>query len=173
MRRLIVDDAATGSFDQELAAGGAPADAFFARLARALDEGFLPIADPEHDAEARVPVVGYVYAPAGATLPLGFAVVKQFPLGCYELWLAGIAPAHRGQGHGRRMLGALLHSAAGPATQVARCNLASGYCVAMTRVLTAVGFAVIRQTPQLRWFVRADAPAWMAQAIATAPLRPA
>jgi len=168
LRSMIRNGAATGSFDPALAGDSRESSLFFANLRRALTHGFVVEEDPgSGDFLARA-VPGYVYVPdrLGANhRPIGFGLFKAGKLG-FELWLAGVEEAWRGHGHGRAMIAALLNTTPGRQAFVVRLNTFGRASPAMAHLLTSMGYACVRETPEHTWFLRHDAPA-----VVGAPLR--
>jgi hypothetical protein len=160
LRALIREGAAEGSFDRGLAAESAEATEFFDKLKRALVTGYFVEHDPRSGRIDTVAVPGYVFWPddrEGSMPPVGFGLFRALEDG-YELWLAGLEFARRGDGQGRALLEALLATPPGQKTHVVRVQRASRYVPQVTHLLASLRFANAGDTARLRWFVHADAP---------------
>jgi ribosomal protein S18 acetylase RimI-like enzyme len=138
----------------------AEASEFFEKLKRALVTGYFV----EHDARTgridTVAVPGYVFWPDdrhSGMPPVGFGLFRALD-GGYELWLAGLEFARRGDGHGRALLEALFATPSGQRTYVVRVQRASRYVPQVTHLLQSMRFTPVGDTARLRWFVRDDAP---------------
>jgi ribosomal protein S18 acetylase RimI-like enzyme len=171
LRALIRDGAREGSFEADLGRDSARADRFFAELRQALKAGYFVVEDRQTGEMKTVPVPGYVYWPdetAATSAPIGFGLFRAAPGGGYELWLAGVESAVRGQGHGRAMLAALFATPTGKQTRFVRVRRASQYAPAVVRLLAEHGFTATRETQNESWFVRAEPYAQAARASADA-----
>jgi hypothetical protein len=105
LRTLIRQGAQDGSFDKELGGASPEAEAFFAKLKRALVTGYF-VEEARNGRIETVAVPGYVFWPddrTSGTQPVGFGLFRAIDSG-YELWLAGIDLGVRGGGHGRQLL---------------------------------------------------------------------
>jgi hypothetical protein len=167
LRSLIRRSAAEGSFDRELSADTPAAEAFFAKLKRALVTGYFVEEHPSGRIDT-VPVPGYVFWPDGrhsGSEPAGFGLFRGLEDGGYKLWLAGLQLAERGAGNGRALLVALLATPPGQQTWVVRIPRESRHASVVQRVLAELGFDCAGDSVRLRWFVRRDAPAALASRI--------
>jgi hypothetical protein len=99
--------------------------------------------------------------------PVGFGLFRAIDDG-YELWLAGLEFARRGDGHGRALLEALLATPCGQETHVVRVQRASRYVPQVTHLLKSLSFTPVGDTARLRWFVRDTAPPALAARIRNA-----
>jgi hypothetical protein len=161
LRSLIRQGAAEGSFDRSLAGESAEAAEFFDKLKRALVSGYFVEQDPRTGRVDTVAVPGYVFWPddrSASSAPIGFGLFRALEEG-YELWLAGLEFARRGEGRGEELLTALLATPPGRETYAVRVQRTSRYVVPVTRLLARLGFAAVGDTARLRWFVRKGAPA--------------
>lgn len=159
LRSLIRQGAQDGSFDKELGANSPEAEAFFAKLKRALVTGYF-VEEGRSGRIDTVAVPGYVFWPDGQHTggqPVGFGLFRAIDDG-YELWLAGLDLGARGGGHGRALLAALFATAQGQKTWVVRVQRGSRYVAALQHLLADFGFALVGDTVRLRWFLHADAP---------------
>ncbi len=160
LRTLIREGAATGSIDRRLASDSREANLFFANLRQALATGYFVDEDPETGDLATIAAPGYVYLPDGRDgvhRPIGFGLFKAAAIG-YELWLAGIDEAWRGQGHGRAMLAALFKTPLGQKTYVIRVTARGEASAAFEHLLRSFGFSCAHQTPESALYLRHDAP---------------
>jgi GNAT superfamily N-acetyltransferase len=163
LRTLIRQGAQDGSFDRELGASSPQAEAFFAKLKRALVTGYF-VEEGRGGRIDTVAVPGYVFWPDDRTSgaqPVGFGLFRAIE-GGYELWLAGLDLGARGEGHGRQLLAALFATAQGQKTWIVRVQRGSRYVPALQHVIKDFGFNWIGDTMRLRWFLRTDAPAELA-----------
>jgi len=166
LRSLIRQGAQDGSFDRELAASGPEAEAFFAKLKRALVTGYF-VEEGRSGRIDTVAVPGYVFFPDdrnGNSQPVGFGLFRAIE-GGYELWLAGLDLGARGGGHGRALLAALFATPQGQKTWIVRVQRGSRYVAALQHLLEDFGFKWIGDTLRLRWFLRDDAPADLASRV--------
>ena len=166
LRALIRQGAREGSFDQELGESSPEAEAFFAKLRRALVSGYF-VEEGRSGKIDTVSVPGYVYWPDdrhSGTQPVGFGLFRAIDAN-YELWLAGLDLGSRGGGHGRALLAALFATAQGQKTYVVRVQRASRYVNALQHLLGDFGFVAVGDTKRLRWFLRTDAPADLASRV--------
>jgi ribosomal protein S18 acetylase RimI-like enzyme len=169
IRLLLREGAAEGSFDRELAGESPEATLFFANLGEALRCGqFLQRDATGHLGE--VHVASYVYSTAKGAPSIGYGIFKELGEDGFELWLTGIAAAHRRQGHGRAMLRELFDTPAGQMTCVVRCNRNSGSSKIAAGLFGEFGFALCRETPAVLWLANAKAPPDLVRRIATAPI---
>lgn len=172
LQNWIKSGAADGSFDRDLAQDSADSTLFFANLRQALVLGYFV----QEDAHGRLytsPTSGYMYhAEQGGdpSRPIGFGLFKALPRMGYELWLTGIDPAWRGRGHGQAMLSAMLATPAGKHAYVVRVDPNGASGAKMQHLLESLDFHTVRETADLRWFVRGDAPADVAARIRSAPV---
>lgn len=160
LRSLIRQGAQDGSFDRELGASSPEAEAFFAKLKRALVTGYF-VEEGRSGRIDTVAVPGYVFWPDGRNSggqPAGFGLFRAIE-GGYELWLAGIDLGLRGGGHGRALLAALFATPQGQKTWVVRVQRGSRYAAALQHLLADFGFTLVGDTLRLRWYLRNDAPA--------------
>jgi GNAT superfamily N-acetyltransferase len=172
LRALIREGASEGSFDRELATNSPESQLFFASLRQALLTGYFVVEDAR-GVIAREPASGYMYWPADdidGARPIGFGLFKAFGEFGYELWLTAIDPTWRGNGHGRRLLSALLATPAGSRTWLVRVQRGNDSAATMEHLLAVNRFALARDTPSTHWFVRDDAPRVLADAVRAAPL---
>jgi hypothetical protein len=175
LRALIREGARDGSFDQELAADTPESEEFFAKLKRALVTGYFVETNARTGRIDTVSVPGYVFWPdegQTGTGPEGFGLFRSLEEGGYELWLAGLEFARRGDGHGSQLLTALFATPPGQKTFVVRVQRTSRYVNAVSHLLGKFGFLPIGDTKARRWFVRTDAPAALVDRLrsATSPL---
>ena len=91
-------------------------------------------------------------------VPVGFAMFKSMGGPGFELWLAGVDRRYRGRGLCKAMLRAALGTPAGMLAHVARVNRAGTSSDAIVKALEAVGYRHERDSAEVRWFVREDAP---------------
>jgi ribosomal protein S18 acetylase RimI-like enzyme len=175
LQNWIKSGAAEGAYDRELAVDSAESTLFFTNLRQALVVGYFV----QEDAQGRLitsSASGYMYCPdrtGDRSNPIGFGLFKALSNLGYELWLTGVDRAWRGQGHGRAMLSAMLATPAGQRAYVVRVDTTGACGATMQHLLEALDFTAIRDTGDLRWFVREDAPADVAARVRTAPmLRP-
>jgi len=170
LRALIRQGAAEGSFDRGLAAESPESTEFFDKLKRALVTGYFVETDPRTGRIDTVAVPGYVFWPDdrhSGMPPVGFGLFRAIDDG-YELWLAGLEFARRGDGHGRALLEALLATSCGQETHVVRVQRASRYVPQVTHLLKSLSFTPVGDTARLRWFVRDSAPPALAARIRNA-----
>ena len=166
LRSLIRQGAQDGSFDRELGSMSPESDEFFAKLKRALVTGYF-VEESRTGRIDTVAVPGYVFWPDdrhSGMPPVGFGLFRAIDDG-YELWLAGLEFARRGDGHGRALLEALLATSCGQETHVVRVQRASRYVPQVTHLLQSMRFTPVGDTARLRWFVRDDAPPALAARI--------
>jgi hypothetical protein len=166
LRTLIRQGAKDGSFDRELGASSPEAEAFFAKLKRALVTGYFVEEGRKGHIET-VAVPGYVFWPddrTSGTQPAGFGLFRAIDSG-YELWLAGIDLGLRGGGHGRELLASLFATPQGQKTWVLRVQRGSRYVPALQHLLMDFGFNWIGGTQRLRWYLRTDAPEHLASRV--------
>lgn len=166
LRSLIRQGATDGSFDQELASNSPHSEQFFAKLKRALVNGYF-VEEGRSGKIDTIAVPGYVYWPDdrhSGTQPAGFGLFRSLDRG-YELWLAGLDLGKRGEGHGRALLTALFATPPGQATYVVRVQRASRYVDALQHLLVEFGFTPVGDTARLRWFLRINAPADLASRV--------
>lgn len=164
---IIREGAAHGSYDAELATDTLAAHVFFANLRRALETGYL-MTEHGDAAPVETPASGYVYLlsrESRAPVPVGFAMFKSIGGLGFELWLAGVDRRFRGRGFCKAMLQAALATPAGMLAHVARVNRAGRDCEAMGKALFAAGYRQEREGPDVRWFVREDAPEALARIV--------
>jgi hypothetical protein len=131
LRALIHEGAAEGSFDRGLAADSTEASEFFDKLKRALVTGYFVEQDARTGRIDTVAVPGYVFWPDdrhSGMPPVGFGLFRALDSG-YELWLAGLEFARRGDGNGRALLEALFATPPGQKTYVVRVQRASRWTV--------------------------------------------
>jgi hypothetical protein len=167
LRALIRQGAAEGSFDRGLAGESPQAAEFFDKLKRALVSGYFVEQDPRTGRIDTIAVPGYVFWPddrRATSSPIGFGLFRALEDG-YELWLAGLEFARRGEGNGHALLTALLATPPGTRTYAVRVPRSSRYIGAVTHLLGGLGFGAIGDTERLRWFVRHDAPPALAARI--------
>jgi ribosomal protein S18 acetylase RimI-like enzyme len=158
--QTLRDAAASGSFDTELATGSLASRLFFENLRQALSTGCF-LDDRGGDAPAEVPASGYVlFLSKGARppVPMGFSMFKSIGGLGFELWLVAIDRRYRGKGFCKALLQAALATPAGMLAHVARVNRAGADFEAMGKALGAAGYRQARDGPDVRWFVREDAP---------------
>jgi hypothetical protein len=166
LRSLIRQGAQDGSFDRELGATSPEAEAFFAKLKRALVTGYF-VEETRNGRIETVAVPGDVFWPddrSPSTQPAGFGLFRAID-GGYELWLAGLNLGLRGGGHGRQLLASLFATPQGQKTWVLRVQRGSRYVPALQHLLQDFGFNWIGDTLRLRWYLRTDAPADLASRV--------
>jgi hypothetical protein len=166
LRSLIRQGAQDGSFDRELGASSPEAEAFFAKLKRALVNGYF-VEEGRTGQINTVSVPGYVYWPDdrnSSTQPVGFGLFRAVDTG-YELWLAGLDLGVRGGGHGRALLAALFATPQGQKTWIVRVQRGSRYLAPLQHLLHDFGFVMVGDTLRLRWFLRTDAPEELASRV--------
>lgn len=166
LRSLIRQGAQDGSFARELAAATPEAEAFFAKLKRALVTGYF-VEEGRSGKIDTVAVPGYVFWPDGRNVgsqPAGFGLFRAVD-GGYELWLAGLDLGLRGGGHGRELLAALFATPHGQKTWIVRMQRESRYAAVLARLLAEFGFSLVGDTVRLRWFLRKNAPAELASRV--------
>ena len=160
MARTLRDGAAQGSFDPELATDSLAAQVFFANLRQTLLTGYFT-GEREGGAPAQVAASGYVLGLSSTSrgfIPIGFALFKAIGGLGFELWLVAVDRRYRGRGFAKAMLQAALGTPAGMLAHVARVSRAGRDCEAMGKALRAAGYRHERDGPDVRWFVREDAP---------------
>ena len=158
--QTLREAAAAGSFDTELATGSLASRLFFENLRQALSTGYF-LDHRGDDAPAQVPASGYVlFLTKGtrAPVPLGFSMFKSIGGLGFELWLVAIDRRYRGKGFCKALLQAALATPAGMLAHVARVNRAGADFEVMGKALGAAGYRQARDGPDVRWFVREDAP---------------
>jgi hypothetical protein len=166
LRSLIRQGAQDGSFDRELGTSTPEAEAFFAKLKRALVTGYF-VEEGRSGRIDTVAVPGYVYWPDdrnSGEQPVGFGLFRALESG-YELWLAGLNLSVRGGGHGRALLAALFATQQGQKTWIVRVQRGSRYVPTLQHLLGEFGFTPVGDTLRLRWFLRKDAPAELASRV--------
>ena len=166
LRSLIRQGAQDGSFDRELGATSPEAEAFFAKLKRALVTGYF-VEEGRSGRIDTIAVPGYVFWPDDrntGTQPVGFGLFRAIE-GGYELWLAGLDLGVRGGGHGRALLAALFATSQGQKTWIVRVQRGSRYVAALQHLLHDFGFNLVGDTLRLRWFLRTDAPSDLASRV--------
>jgi GNAT superfamily N-acetyltransferase len=166
LRSLIRQGAQDGSFDKELGASSPEAEAFFAKLKRALVTGYF-VEEGRSGRIDTVAVPGYVFWPDdqnSGSQPVGFGLFRAIEEG-YELWLAGLDLGARGGGHGRALLAALFATTQGQKTWIVRVQRGSRYLAALHHLLADFGFVLVGDTARLRWFLRTSAPAELASRV--------
>jgi ribosomal protein S18 acetylase RimI-like enzyme len=154
------EGAADGSFDRELATDSFASQLFFANLRQALSTGYF-MEGKGDAAPAQVAASGCVFMLTRASrreVPVGFAMFKSMGGPGFELWLAGVDRRYRGRGFCKAMLRAALGTPAGMLAHVARVNRAGTSSDAIVKALEAVGYRHERDSAEVRWFVREDAP---------------
>jgi GNAT superfamily N-acetyltransferase len=160
LRALIREGALSGSFDPDLATDSREATLFFTNLRQALASGYFVEPDPRTGDLTTLAVLGFVYVPDDDPTihrPIGFGLFKAAAVG-YDLWLMGIDAAWHGRGYGRRMLAALLDTQPGRNAYLVRVKTYGKQSPAMARLLSSFGYSNVRETPQLTWYLRSDAP---------------
>ena len=171
LQNWIKSGAAEGSFDRELATDSAESTLFFANLSQALVVGYF-VQEDARGQLIRCATSGYMYCPDGTgdrSRPIGFGLFKALSNIGFELWLTGLDRAWRGQGHGRGMLSAMLATPAGQQAFVVRVDRTGASGATMQHLLESLDFTAVRDTSDLRWFVRGNAPADIAARVRTAP----
>ncbi|MFO1322878.1 MAG: hypothetical protein U1F15_02335 [Burkholderiales bacterium] len=166
LRSLIRQGAQDGSFDRELGGASPEAEAFFAKLKRALVTGYF-VEEGRSGKIDTVGVPGYVFWPDdrnSGSQPVGFGLFRTIDTG-YELWLAGLDLGARGGGHGRALLTALFATPQGQKTWIVRTQRSSRYLHALQHLLGDFGFVLVGDTARLRWFLRSNAPADLASRV--------
>jgi hypothetical protein len=167
LRSLIRQGAVEGSFDRDLAVDSPEAEEFFAKLKRALVNGYF-VEDIGTGRLATIAVPGYVYWPDdrhSGMPPSGFGLFRSIDGSGYELWLAGLDLSVRGGGQGRALLAALFGTPPGQKTYIVRVQRDSRYAKNVQHLLGEFGFDAIGDTARLRWFLHHDAPAKLAERV--------
>jgi len=166
---LIRECAAEGAFDPELTGRSLAADVFFANLQCALHEGRFTTSDAAGHLRT-VPAHGYIYVSGleRDAPPAGFGMFKSLDGAGFELWLTAIAPAWRGNGHGRAMITAMLATPAGRMTYLVRVNPQGSNAAAMSHLLCSLGFSAMAHTTLCTWYLADQAPPDMAARISAA-----
>jgi hypothetical protein len=160
LRTLIREASAEGSLTTGLAADTPQAAEFFAKLKRALVNGYFVEEDAQSRRVESVAVPGYVFWPDdrhSGNPPVGFGLFRALE-GGYELWLAGLEFGLRGEGQGHALIDALFGTPHGKKTWVVRIPRGSRYREAVAHLLKAHNFEAVGDTKTLRWFLRRDAP---------------
>lgn len=165
IRRLLREGAAGGSFEAAIADDSPEASLFFANLEAALGSGYLLAPGPDGRLSREVHVAGYVYSPAAGEAAVGFGLFKDAGPSDVELWLLGIAPEARRQGHGRAMLRELLATPTGQLASLVRTRTGAHGEVA-AKLFREFGFELERTTPSMLWLVNAKASPELRQRIA-------
>jgi ribosomal protein S18 acetylase RimI-like enzyme len=158
--QTLREGAASGSFEAEIGTDSMASRLFFENLRQALQTGYF-LEQRGSGAPAQVAASGYVLVLTKTTdtaTPLGFAFFKSMGGVGFELWLAAVDRRYRGRGFCKAMLQAALGTPAGMLAHVARVNRAAADSEAMGRALAAAGYRHERDGPDVRWFVRQDAP---------------
>jgi GNAT superfamily N-acetyltransferase len=171
LRALIREGALAGSFERELATESREAIQFFTHLRQALASGYFVESDPQTGDLSTLAVLAFVYVPDNDPTvhrPIGFGIFKAAAIG-YELWLTGIDAAWRGQGHGRRMLAALLDTPPGRKAYLVRVRNFGNESAATTHLLGSFGYASVRETLKVTWYLRSDSPEALRAAYAGTP----
>ncbi|MFO1311703.1 MAG: hypothetical protein U1F41_06500 [Burkholderiales bacterium] len=153
--RLLREGAAHGSFDAELATESLAARVFFDNLDRMLRTGSF-LSD-----RGTCPASGYVFLverEGRPPVPAGFVLFKSFGDSSFELWLCGIERRYRGRGFCSAMLAAALRTPAGMLAHVARVHRSGRDSGAISKALERNGYRAAHEGPEVRWFVRKDAP---------------
>jgi len=159
LRSLIRDGAVRGDIDRELATPSPKATIFFETLRKALASGYFVEEHPLTGASLTVAAPAYLYRPEGIPTekPIGFGIFKALTTG-YQLWLAGLATAWRGQGYGRAMITALLNSPHGKQTYLIRLLAGGTDNEPMGHLLESLGYKLAQKTSQHLSYVRNDTP---------------
>jgi hypothetical protein len=160
LRSLIRQSAAEGSFESSLATDTPQSADFYAKLKRALSQGYFVEEDQKTGRMDAVAVPGYVFWPDdrnSGSPPVGFGLFRALE-GGYELWLAGLELGRRGDGHGRALIDALFATTQGKKTWVVRIPRNSRYRATVHQLLLPHGFAAVGDTTRMRWFLRDGAP---------------
>ena len=167
LRSLIRQGAQDGSFDRELGASSPEAEAFFAKLKRALVTGYFVEEGRSRQASTRSRCPVTCSGPTTATpapSPWASACSARSRAATSCGW-PGLDLGARGGGHGRALLAALFATAQGQKTWVVRVQRGSRYVGALQHLLADFGFELVGDTPRLRWFLRTDAPAELASRV--------
>ena len=175
LQNWIKSGAAEGSFDRELASDSTSSTLFFANLRQALVIGYF-VQEGTRGELITCSASGYMYCPdrtGERSHPIGFGLFKALSNLGFELWLTGLDRNWRGQGHGRAMLSAMLATPAGQHAYVVRVDRSGASGQTMQHLLESLAFTAVRDTADLRWFVRNDAPPDVAMRVRMAPVRPA
>lgn len=160
LRALIRQAAAEGSFESGLGGDTTQAVEFFDKLKRALVHGYFIEEDSRSGRVESVSVPGYVFWPDdrhSGNPPVGFGLFRAID-GGYELWLASLEMGRRGGGYGRALMDALFATPPGKKTWVVRIPRGSRYRQAVEHLLEPHAFEPVGDTPNLRWFLRKNAP---------------
>ena len=131
-----------------------------------------PAPAPPAPAPPPPPAAGYVYRADPSSPPIGFGLFKDFIDTAFELWMVGIAEAHRARGHSRAMLSALLETPHGRHAQLARCGWMSDGSRRCSHILHSLGFAMCRSTSNEEWLLHRTAPPGIVQMIQTMDMTP-
>ena len=166
LRSLIRQGAQDGNFDRELGASSPQAEAFFAKLKRALVTGYF--VEERGGKIDTVSVPGYVYWPDDRNTGAPARGIRPLPR--HRRRLRTMAGGPR-SGRARRRPRSL---AAGGAVRDARkvrrptssgSSAGRSYIDALQHLLADFGFLPAGDTPRLRWFLRTDAPADVASRV--------
>jgi hypothetical protein len=160
LRALIRQASADGSFAAGLAGDTSQSVEFFDKLKRALVHGYFIEEDTRSGRVESVSVPGYVFWADdrnSSNPPVGFGLFRAID-GGYELWLAGLELVRRGGGHGRALIDSLFNTPPGKKTWIVRIPRGSKYRSTVEHLLGPHNFQPVGDTPNLRWFLRRDAP---------------
>jgi hypothetical protein len=164
LRAVIRQAAAEGSFTSGLGGDRSLSVEFFDKLKRALVHGYFIEEDTRSGRVESVSVPGYVFWPDdrnSSNPPVGFGLFRAID-GGYELWLAGLELGRRGGGQGRALIDSLFATPPGRKTWVVRIPRESKYRSTVEHLLGPQNFEHVGDTPNLRWFLRSDAPSTVA-----------
>jgi hypothetical protein len=172
IRELIVDGAASGSFDAQLVHPTTQASAeFFGRLRQVIQKRVWLRPDVSKHMLLAIPACVWIFEdPVWGRGPLGFVAVRGAGRIGYELWLATIELAYRQKGAGKKMIGEVLGTSIGPQVVVAQCDRRAEGPRRMASILRQFGFECLREGTQSEWLARSTLAPVVKDWIRSAPL---